>query len=92
MRPFAWVCPAPPASRRCCVTPPAAVWGASARVMAKYGLSITQLLNSAGPDALVAELAARLDPHIHGDVRLHFYPFGGLAKTAEWLKKFAAAA
>jgi methylenetetrahydrofolate reductase (NADPH) len=59
--------------------------GVSAKVMAKYGLSLTQLLGSAGPGPLIEELAQRLEPDVHGDVRLHFYPFGGLEKTAEWI-------
>lgn len=59
--------------------------GVSTRVMAKYGLSITQLLGSAGPGPLIGELADGLDRQVHGDVRLHFYPFGGLEKTAEWI-------
>src|SRR5690606_25129041 len=64
--------------------------GVSAKVAAKYGLSITQLLGSAGPDTIIEELAAGLDPAKHGDVYLHFYPFGGLSKTAEWIKDFKA--
>ena len=60
--------------------------GASAKVMAKYGVSMTRLLGSAGPDALIADFAGRLDARRHGDVRLHFYPFGGLAKTAGWIR------
>jgi methylenetetrahydrofolate reductase (NADPH) len=60
--------------------------GASASVMARYGLSITNLLGSAGPDRLVDEFAARLGAE-HGRVRLHFYPFGGLSKTVEWIAK-----
>lgn len=60
--------------------------GVSARVMTKYGLSITQLLGNAGPDKLIDTLAAQIVPEIHGDVRLHFYPFGGLAKTADWVR------
>lgn len=63
--------------------------GASAKVMAKYGISITKLLNTAGPDELIREFAAKLDPSEHGEVLLHFYPFGGLAKTAEWVHDFA---
>jgi methylenetetrahydrofolate reductase (NADPH) len=63
--------------------------GASASVMAKYGVSITKLLNTAGPDALIAELAASIDPARHGEVVLHFYPFGGLAKTAQWVRDFS---
>lgn len=62
--------------------------GASAKVMAKYGLSLTRLLGSAGPDALIAELANGLDARAHGDVGLHFYPFGGLARTAGWMDEF----
>jgi methylenetetrahydrofolate reductase (NADPH) len=65
--------------------------GASASVMAKYGVSITKLLNTAGPEALITELAGSIDPAKHGEVLLHFYPFGGLAKTAQWVSDFAAA-
>lgn len=63
--------------------------GASASVMAKYGLSITNLLGSAGPDKLVDTLAAGMGPE-HGPVRLHFYPFGGLKRTVEWINEHAA--
>ena len=64
--------------------------GASASVMAKYGLSITNLLGSAGPDKLVNTFAARLGEE-HGRVRLHFYPFGGLVRTVEWIAAYAKA-
>jgi methylenetetrahydrofolate reductase (NADH) len=60
--------------------------GASTKVMAKYGLSITKLLSTAGPDQIVQEYAEKLDPAKHGDVLLHFYPFGGLRTTAEWVR------
>jgi len=59
--------------------------GVSAKVMAKYGLSLTHLLGSAGPGPLIEDLRERLEPDVHGDVRLHFYPFGGLEKTADWI-------
>lgn len=62
--------------------------GVSAKVMAKYGLSLTQLLGSAGPGPLIEELGERLEPDVHGDVRLHFYPFGGLEKTADWIAAY----
>ena len=58
--------------------------GASASVLAKYGISITRLIGTAGPDKLVDTLTDRLGPE-HGRVRLHFYPFGGLEKTVEWI-------
>jgi methylenetetrahydrofolate reductase (NADPH) len=60
--------------------------GASTKVMAKYGLSITKLLSTAGPDQIVQEYAEKLDRAKHGDVLLHFYPFGGLRTTAEWVR------
>ena len=60
--------------------------GVSAKVLAKYGLSLTRLIGNAGPGPLVSELAGRLDPARHGEVGLHFYPFGGLEKTADWIE------
>ena len=61
--------------------------GASASVMAKYGLSITNLLGSAGPDKLVDAIRTGLGPQ-HGKVRLHFYPFGGMKRTVEWIGEY----
>jgi methylenetetrahydrofolate reductase (NADPH) len=61
--------------------------GATASVMKKYGVSITNLLGSAGPDKLVSNFAAGLGPQ-HGKVRLHFYPFGGMKPTAEWVARY----
>jgi methylenetetrahydrofolate reductase (NADPH) len=57
---------------------------ASASVMKKYGTSLANLLTTAKPDKFVNYCAARLGPQ-HGRVRLHFYPFGGIAQTAEWI-------
>jgi methylenetetrahydrofolate reductase (NADPH) len=45
------------------------------------------LLGSAGPDKLVDTFAAKLGDE-HGRVRLHFYPFGGLSKTVEWIADY----
>lgn len=59
----------------------------SASVMAKYGASITQLMGSAGPDELVNALSKQISSE-HGRVRLHFYPFGGLERTVEWIKSY----
>ncbi|WP_254604882.1 methylenetetrahydrofolate reductase [Sphingomonas bacterium] len=64
--------------------------GASASVMAKYGLSIGKLFGSAGPDRLIEALSDGLRP-AHGDVRLHFYPFGGVGKTMTWINDYLAA-
>jgi methylenetetrahydrofolate reductase (NADPH) len=64
--------------------------GASTKVMKKYGMSLAKLLSTAGPDRLIEEFAAGLDPARHGEVLLHFYPFGGLRATAEWIRDFRA--
>ncbi|WP_374529386.1 methylenetetrahydrofolate reductase [Novosphingobium sp.] len=61
--------------------------GASASVMKKYGVSITNLLGTAGPDKLVDAFAKGLSGE-HGRVRLHFYPFGGIRKTCEWVQEY----
>ena len=63
--------------------------GASASVLTKYGLSITKLIGTAGPDKMVDRLAAGLGPR-HGEVRLHFYPFGGLERTIDWVNAYEA--
>jgi methylenetetrahydrofolate reductase (NADPH) len=64
--------------------------GASTKVLSKYGISITKLLSTAGPDQIVQDYADGLDPAKHGNVLLHFYPFGGLRATAEWVRDFRA--
>jgi methylenetetrahydrofolate reductase (NADPH) len=61
---------------------------ASANVMKKYGLSVTKLLATAGPDKLLEDYARALDSARHGEVLMHFYPFGGLRATAEWIRDF----
>ena len=62
--------------------------GASTAVLKKYGISIAHLIGSAGPDRLVDVLRMSLGPE-HGRVRLHFYPFGGLEPTVEWISQYA---
>jgi methylenetetrahydrofolate reductase (NADPH) len=60
-------------------------------VLRKYGLSLTRLVGSAGPDPILADLADGLNPAAHGETRLHFYPFGGFVKTAEWISQYRSA-
>ena len=55
--------------------------------MKKYGVSITNLIGSAGPDKLVDSLEKKLTER-HGRVRLHLYPFGALTASAEWINKY----
>ena len=59
----------------------------SATIARKYGLSLTNLLGTAGPDRFIRRLSDRLNDH-HGEVRLHFYTFGGLQQTAAWIRGF----
>jgi len=50
---------------------------------------LSRLIGTAGPDKLVDTLADGVRPE-HGMVRLHFYPFGGLKKTVEWIQNYEA--
>ncbi|MFT4211168.1 MAG: methylenetetrahydrofolate reductase [Microbacterium sp.] len=63
--------------------------GANAMIVKKYGFSLTNLIGTAGPDRLITALAAGYDPARHGEVHLHFYTFGGLTATSEWIQKFS---
>lgn len=63
----------------------------SAGIARKYGFSLTNLLGTAGPDNFIRDLAAELAPAERGRIRLHFYTFGGLARTADWIAEFGAA-
>jgi methylenetetrahydrofolate reductase (NADPH) len=62
---------------------------ATSSVMSKYGVSLTKLIGTAGPDKLVDEIAAKV-AESHGAMRLHFYPFGGLERTVAWINDYAA--
>ena len=64
--------------------------GASANVMKKYGVSVTNLLGTAGPDKLVDSLNNKLNDGEHGRVRLHLYPFGALTASAQWVNDYDA--
>lgn len=60
----------------------------SASVARKYGFSLTNLMGTTGPDRFLDTLADRYDPVRHGAVKVHFYTFGGLRTTAEWITRF----
>jgi methylenetetrahydrofolate reductase (NADPH) len=62
--------------------------GTSASIARKYGLSLTNLMGTAGPDRFLHALARGYDARRHGDVKVHFYTFGGLAATSEWVARF----
>ncbi|VWC77170.1 hypothetical protein BLA39750_00958 [Burkholderia lata] len=60
----------------------------SASVVKKYGLSLTNLFGTAGPDRFINSLAEQLDGKGLGQVSLHFYAFGGLQPTGAWIRDF----
>jgi methylenetetrahydrofolate reductase (NADPH) len=62
--------------------------GTSTGIVRKYGMSVTNLLGTAGPDRFIASLAAGYRPDVHGEVLVHLYTFGGLAATSEWVRGF----
>ena len=62
--------------------------GTSASIAKKYGLSIGGLMGTAGPDRFLRALADAYEPGRHGEVKLHFYTFGGLKATSEWVTEF----
>src|SRR5487761_189611 len=65
--------------------------GVSAKILAKYGVSIKRLLSAATPDLMLWSLGKLIDSDAAGRVKLHLYPFGGLEKLTEWLAAIAAA-
>lgn len=60
---------------------------ACASMLSQYGISIGKLFGTAGPDLFVDRLAAGLTKD-HGKVNLHFFPFGGLAKSVRWIEQY----
>lgn len=66
--------------------------GANAMIVKKYGFSLTNLMGTAGPDTFVNDLSELLGRDAaSGDVKLHFYTFGGLLATSEWAGEYVAA-
>lgn len=68
---------------------------ANALIVRKYGFSLTNLMTSAGPDRFLTDLAARLSrlpvPPDGAEVDVHFYTFGGVVATAQWVHDVTAA-
>lgn len=62
----------------------------SAGIAQKYGFSLANLLGTAGPDRFINAFAQGYEAAAHGDVRLHFYTFGGIKATADWIADFSA--
>lgn len=62
--------------------------GTSASVVRKYGFSLTGLMGTAGPDRFLGTLAEHYDAGRHGEVKVHFYTFGGLGAASAWVSGF----
>jgi methylenetetrahydrofolate reductase (NADPH) len=63
------------------------------RVLTRHAGNLLKLASLSYPDALIAALAHHRadDPGCRLE-RLHFYPFGGLARTARWIEAIRAGA
>ncbi len=60
---------------------------ACASMWSKYGISLGRLFGTAGPDVFVDRLAAGLTD-AHGKVNLHFFPFGGVVQSVNWIEQY----
>lgn len=61
--------------------------GASASMLARYGISIGRLLGTAGPEVFVDRLASGLTAG-HGQISPHFFPFGGITPSLDWIERY----
>lgn len=59
---------------------------ASRSALAKYGTSIGKVIGTVGPRAFLERLAEGLEKREYGRTALHFFTFGDLNKTVEWVK------
>ena len=60
--------------------------GNSLRFLSKQALNITKLATSKTPDKLITDLAEYKQKNTSTKLtKLHFYAFGGIKKTSEWL-------
>jgi len=60
--------------------------GNSIRFLSRQAINITKIATTRTPDKLVADLADYKEENQYSKLtKLHFYPFGGIKKTSEWL-------
>jgi methylenetetrahydrofolate reductase (NADPH) len=65
--------------------------GPSMRVLTRQARNLTKLLMVQAPDKLIGDLAQAMDADPDCLItKMHFYPFGGLAKTAGWINAILA--
>ena len=61
--------------------------GNSIRFLSKQAMNITKLATTRTPDKLIADLADYKEHNSSSKLaKLHFYAFGGIKKTSEWLR------
>ncbi len=62
--------------------------GNSMRFLSKQAFNITKLASPKTPDKLIYDLAEyKINNNETNLKKLHFYPFGGIKKTTDWLNK-----
>ena len=65
--------------------------GASLTAFSKRAGSLTKLLTVSAPDDILVGLAAHREQHPESHLTgIHFFPFGGFKKTADWANKVVA--
>jgi methylenetetrahydrofolate reductase (NADPH) len=64
--------------------------GPSLAAFSKHATQLSKLLTVSAPDNQVVDLARHRREHPESPLKgLHFFPFGGLKRTSDWLKKLA---
>jgi len=64
--------------------------GPSLAAFSKHATQLSKLLTVSAPDNQVVDLATHRSRHPDSPLKgLHFFPFGGLKRTSDWLKKLA---
>jgi len=64
--------------------------GPSLAAVSKHATNLTKLVTVSAPDEVVVGLASYRQQHPETRMEgVHFFPFGGLKRTAEWLAKIA---
>jgi len=58
----------------------------SRSALAKYGTSIGKVIGTVGPRSFLERLAEGLEKREYGRISLHFFTFGALQKTVEWVR------
>jgi len=65
--------------------------GPSLAAFSKHATQLSKLLTVSAPDEQLVALAKYRTENPHTRIQgLHFFPFGGLKRTTDWLKKLAA--